>query len=114
MKWNNLTDIQQLETIKEESVSQPVAIFKHSTRCSISSMALSRFEKEWNENTNVELYFLDLLAHRTISDLIAQRSGVQHQSPQVIVFIDGEVIHHSSHNGISAELIESIIHNLTQ
>ena len=85
--WIRMMEVEQIEELVEKD-GRPKIVFKHSTRCSISSMALSRFEKEWNENTNVELYFLDLLAHRTISDLIAQRSGVQHQSPQVIVFID--------------------------
>jgi bacillithiol system protein YtxJ len=111
--WIRMIGADQLEEIFEKD-GRPKLVFKHSTRCSISSMALSRFEKEWNQANNCDLYFLDLLAHRPISDLIAQRSEIQHQSPQVIVLIDGEVIHHSSHNGISANEIGNIIQKLQQ
>lgn len=111
--WIRMIGADQLEELFEKD-GRPKLVFKHSTRCSISSMALSRFEKEWNQANNCDLYFLDLLAHRPISDLIAQRSGIHHQSPQVIVLIDGEVIYHNSHNGISADEIGSIIQKLQE
>lgn len=108
LAWTQLNDHDLLESFFERS-STAKLVFKHSTRCSISSMALSRFEKEWPENTPCDLYFLDLLAHRDLSDLIAERTGIIHQSPQVIVLLDGKVIHQSSHNGISAAQIAQLI-----
>ncbi|OYU67489.1 MAG: thioredoxin family protein [Cytophagaceae bacterium BCCC1] len=103
MKWNNLTDIQQLETIKEESVAQPVAIFKHSTRCSISATALDRFERNWAKNQDIKdlkLYYLDLISHRDISNKIAAEFEVEHESPQILLLKNGEVIYNESHYGI--------------
>ena len=70
MNWEQLTDLKQIEQLKEASFLSPVLFFKHSTRCSISVMALNRFEREWN-NTTVITYFLDLLNHREISNQIA-------------------------------------------
>ncbi len=103
MNWNNLTEIQQLETVKKESNEQAVAIFKHSTRCSISATALDRFERNFSKNSNdkgVKFYYLDLIAHRDISNRIASDFGVEHQSPQLLLLKNGEVTYSESHYGI--------------
>lgn len=111
LKWNNLGSIEQLEEIDAASQSQPVVIFKHSTRCSISSAALNRLERKWDdEQTNgVKTYLLDLIAHREVSNEIARRYGVEHQSPQVLVIQNGSCSYDNSHFGISYdELLEHI------
>lgn len=102
MKWNALTDITQLDTIIEESKTMPVLILKHSTRCSISSMALNRIESNWKDenSTRIKPYYLDLLNHRDISAAIAEQFGIEHQSPQVLVISAGECIYHESHSNI--------------
>mgnify|MGYP001158769216 CR=1 FL=1 len=104
MNWVQLTDLQQLEQIKEASFQTPVLFFKHSTRCSISVMALNRFEREWN-NTTVNPYFLDLLNYREVSNQIATLFEVEHQSPQVLLIKDGVCVYHASHNAIDAQVI---------
>ena len=107
VKWNTLTELQQLDTIVEESAEVPVLLFKHSTRCSISRMALKSFEREYAiEEDAVKAYFIDLLAHRDISNEIASRFGVQHQSPQILLIKDGEAIYHTSHSDIDAATIK--------
>ncbi len=108
--WNRLTSIDQLNEIDKESYHQPVAIFKHSTRCGTSSMALRQFEKQFSiDNTNVKLYFLDLLSFKDVSNEISIRFQVFHQSPQLIVLKEGNTIHHSSHYQIDAELLEQFV-----
>jgi bacillithiol system protein YtxJ len=103
MNWTALTDISQLASIKEKSHNYPIVIFKHSTSCSISAMALSRLERGWDESAipTVEAYFLDLIAYRQISNAIADEFGIYHQSPQIMVISNGEVIYDDSHMGIS-------------
>ncbi len=106
MNWESLSSEQQFLDISEQ---QPLfAVFKHSTRCSVSSMAKSRLERNWN--LDFPVLYLDVLQYRSVSNLIASKSGVQHQSPQLIVFQNGKVIYDASHNGIilddlKAELI---------
>lgn len=101
--WNDLTDLRQLDEIIEESESTPVIIFKHSTRCSISRMALKNFEREYNiEIGNAKPYFLDLLEHRDISNEIALRFEVVHQSPQLILIKNGKAVYTTSHSDIDA------------
>ena len=108
IKWNSLTDLKQLDAIVEESAETPAIIFKHSTRCSVSRMALKAFENEYNiEEGKAEPYFLDLLEHRNISNEIASRFGVTHQSPQLILIKNGQAVYNTSHSDIDAGTVKS-------
>jgi bacillithiol system protein YtxJ len=107
MLWHKLTDISQLNDIQNLSKEQSdsgltVLLFKHSTRCSISSMALNRLESKWNDNEKIPTYYLDLLNHRDISNEIASLYSVEHASPQVLLIKNGVCIYHASHTAISA------------
>jgi len=98
--WIPLTTIAQLDEILANSTNNTQAIFKHSTRCGISSMVIKQFEKQ-NENLeNMDFYYLDLLRYREISNEIAIKFAVPHQSPQLIVIKDNKVVVHDSHHGI--------------
>ena len=104
--WHELNEEEQLNTIIEESKKQPVAIFKHSTSCGISHSIKHRLEGDWDFEANeLKFYYLDLLAFRPISNEVANRFGVIHQSPQVIVFKDGAPTFSTSHHGISVSSI---------
>jgi bacillithiol system protein YtxJ len=102
INWIELTDLGQLNEIMEISHQKPVAIFKHSTRCSISRMALKQFENEFDLEGTVTPYFLDLINHRDISNEIATRFDVYHQSPQLLLIKDGKSIYDASHSDIDA------------
>lgn len=108
LPWKNLTTEAQIDAIVKESHERPVFIFKHSTRCGISSMTLRRFESELEATDDYGMYYLDLLAYRPISDKIAERFQVWHQSPQLIVLRNGELVHHSSHNSIGARVLKDL------
>jgi bacillithiol system protein YtxJ len=101
MNWNKLNSDSQLAEIKEESENQPVLIFKHSTTCSISAMALSRMERNWSDQLGVKPYYLDLLANRAISNKIVSEFGIDHESPQVLLIRNGECVYDASHMSIS-------------
>ena len=108
--WHILSDITQLEEIKELSKSMPVAIFKHSTRCGISRMVLRQFESTYSlKDEQLKLYYLDLLTYRNISDEIGFTFQVLHQSPQLIVIKDGVAIAHAAHHDIQADSLENYI-----
>ena len=102
MNWIALTDEEQLETIKQESEKQPIAIFKHSTRCSISSMAKMRLERAETPQ-NISFYYLDLIRYRSLSNKIADLFKVHHESPQVLLIKNGECVYDESHNGIDMQ-----------
>ena len=103
MNWIPLTDLGQLNEIADTSFNKATLIFKHSTRCSVSRMALRQFENEIDINDDaIETYFLDLLNYRTISNEIATKFNIEHQSPQLILIQNGKVTYHVSHSDISA------------
>jgi bacillithiol system protein YtxJ len=99
-KWIPLTFVGQLDEIVAFSEQKPVVIFKHSTRCSISRFSLKQFEREFD--FEVDAYFLDLLEHRDISNEIATRFNVYHQSPQLLLIKDGKSVYDVSHDAIDA------------
>lgn len=102
--WNDLKDLSTLDQIVEESKSQSVAILKHSTTCGISRMVLRQFENDYDHSaSDVKLYFLDLLKYREVSNRIASRFNIPHESPQLLVIKDGIAIYDASHNEISVE-----------
>ena len=105
--WNEIQTSEDLEAAIEASKLGKVVIFKHSTRCMISKTVLRNFERQI-ESESVDLlkfYYLDLLNHRDISNEIAQKFSVVHQSPQIVVIENGQVIHHASHDNIDLSLI---------
>jgi bacillithiol system protein YtxJ len=99
MHWIHLNDEEQLKQIITKSQQKPQVIFKHSTRCSISLVALQRLQKA-DQPSDIDFYFLDLIAHRDISNKVSQVFGVNHESPQVLVIRDGQCIFDESHFGI--------------
>lgn len=103
MQWSILTEAAQLDAIDLDSKQRPVLIFKHSTRCSISAAALNRLESAWrSEDDDLgAFHYLDLIQYRGLSNAIADRYGVQHESPQVLVIRNGRCAHHASHFGIT-------------
>jgi len=102
MNWIVLTSESQLKDIIAD-VEHPAVIFKHSTRCSISSTALSRLERAWNEAdvAPLQAYYLDLLAYRSVSNKIADTFNVTHQSPQLLLIHEGKCVYNASHLEIS-------------
>jgi len=103
MNWLKLENEQDLQEVIKISEGSPVLLFKHSTSCSISSMALSRLERAWDEKEMepVKPFYLDLIAHRNISNKVAEHFGISHQSPQVLLVKGGECVYDNSHMGIS-------------
>jgi bacillithiol system protein YtxJ len=106
--WNVLADVAQLDIIKENSFRRPQVLFKHSTRCGLSSIALKRIEKATNI-PEADFYFVDLIRFRKISDKISNEFGVDHQSPQILLIKNAECVYNESHLGIDLpELNEQI------
>ena len=110
MHWNKIPAGQALEAVIEESAQKPVLLFKHSHRCSISAVALSRLERSWDiSDEQLIPYIIDVVNERPMSNLIAQEFGIWHESPQALVIKDGKCVYHASHMGISYKDIAEAI-----
>ncbi len=110
INWVLLDDNSKLLKAIEESFTKDVVIFKHSTTCSISLMAKRRLEEDWDDLENVIPYYLDLKSFRSISDEVAERFSVHHESPQILLIRQGECIYDASHFDITiTELKETLV-----
>ena len=107
LEWYNLGSITDLKAAIQYSNEQPILLFKHSTRCSISTSALERLKRNWNSSeVNVRAFYLDLLNHKDVSAEIAGLLRVEHQSPQMILVKDGAAIFSASHMDIDFEAVK--------
>jgi bacillithiol system protein YtxJ len=102
INWIPLQYLGQLDEIAALSDEKPAVIFKHSTRCSISRFALKQFENEYALEDKVDAYFLDLIEYRDVSNEIANRFQVVHQSPQLLLIKNGQSVYDASHDAIDA------------
>ena len=108
--WKTLNTIDQLDIITNLSNSKTQIIFKHSTRCGISRMVLNHFETNYTLSENdADLYYLDLLSYRDVSNEVGYRFQVLHQSPQLLVIRNGIAVEHASHGDINTIDLNRII-----
>lgn len=101
LPWIELEELAQLDAIAKKSKDKTQVIYKHSSTCGISSMVLNMFTQSYDLDTDCDLYFLTIQHHRDISNEIAQKFGVRHESPQLLVVKNGEVTFHTSHGAIA-------------
>jgi len=105
MNWKVLENSNQIDEIKEASRNKSQLIFKHSTRCIISKMALKNFESDFLLHDVIDAYYLDLIAHRNISNEISVVFSFEHQSPQILLIKDGVAVYAASHESIDANVL---------
>lgn len=102
MQFINLENTSQLDEVFSRSHNKTQIIFKHSTRCSISLMVMNRLIKN-NVEVNADFHYLDLIRYRDLSNLIADKCDVVHESPQVLIIKNGSCIYDASHTAISMD-----------
>ena len=108
MGWISLESLGQLDEIKSRRGFS--IIFKHSTRCSISMMVKKRFELDWDKlPDDINVYFLDLIQNREISNTIASKFLVPHESPQLLLIENGECVLDLSHSEVSVDEVMSVL-----
>ena len=103
MQFLDFTPNVSISELIAQSYESPQLIFKHSTRCIISSFALKRLQTCADEDSTC--WVLDLLSHRQISNDLADFFQIPHQSPQLFVIKDGTLFGSTSHEGIDCEFI---------
>ncbi len=109
MNWIELHTTEELNALITESNTKPVIIFKNSTTCFISKMALRNFEAEFTNTNRVNCYMIDVKKDRPLSMEIANRFNVQHESPQLLIVSKESVIYDTSHEGIDATEAEKYL-----
>ena len=110
LPWIALTDLAQIEEIKEKSKIKTQVDFKHSTRCGISRMVMNQFIDAYDLNiNNLDLYYLDLLNYRDVSNEVGYTFQVMHESPQLLIVKNGLAVAHASHGAINEVDLKTFI-----
>jgi bacillithiol system protein YtxJ len=105
-----VTSPEHLETALTISNRRPVVIFKHSTRCGVSAEALEVLTATMADlGGDIEVWVITVPAQREMSNQVAIRLGVRHESPQLIVLRDGAVAWHASHFRLTSSAIEAAL-----
>lgn len=110
LPWIPLNELQQLDYIEKKSSTKTQVIFKHSTRCGISRMVMNQFIDAYNfTEKDLDLYYLDLLDYRDVSNEVATKFQVMHESPQLLVIKNGVVVAQDSHGAINSINLQQFI-----
>jgi len=109
MDWMTLESIEGWNEALDRSGKMPLVVFKHSTRCSVSRMALKLTEQRWDLPSDVQPLLLDLLNFREVSQAIATDLRVEHQSPQLILVSGGKALYHANHSAIDPEELKAYL-----
>lgn len=107
--FTELLNKEMLDSLKKNSRQKPQVIFKHSTRCIVSNMAMHRIDQKEIESVDADFYFLNIIRHRDLSAQIQQDFDVWHESPQVLVIKDEKCIYTNSHSGIRLEELLEVL-----
>lgn len=108
--WYQIASMDELNEAEKESHKRAIAIFKHSVTCGVSAHAKHRMENGFDlDPESCRLYYLDLLSNRDISDEIARRYDVRHQSPQMIIIQNGKAVFDTSHHAVSLDTLKENI-----
>lgn len=108
--WNELVSAEEVDVVLMASNSKIQVIYKHSYSCGICYRAKNSIEKISGEDASgAEFHMVDVIQERSISKYIAEKTGITHESPQMLILKDGEVIWHASHFNVKLEnLLEQI------
>lgn len=108
--YRRLTSDDELEQAFEAPRERTVVIFKHSLTCPVSTAALREYERFLGGDAGeLDATLIEIQRHRPLSDRVASRTGVRHESPQALVLRGGEVSWHASHWSITAESLKAAV-----
>lgn len=111
--WKTLSDETQIDQIISDSNKRPQIIFKHSTRCSTSALAYRRLRIiDSDLQESADIHYLDVIGSRPISHAVAERFGIPHESPQLLIIKDGQVVWHESHFAIQSDVVLDAVKEL--
>ena len=105
----DLLQDRDLEQLLAQSKNDPVLIFKHSTQCPISSQAYDEFTDFAEGVRNLVCGAVLVIENRKLSNAIAERFGVRHESPQALLIKDGRVVWHASHWSITSDSLSDAL-----
>ncbi len=110
MALTPLSDVTELDAAIAESQTRPVLVFKHSRSCGISCEALDELRTHVDRAGAGAAYkLITVQSHRHVSDEVAARFGIRHETPQAILLRDGQPVWTASHFKITAHQLDAAV-----
>lgn len=111
LSLNTIEDIDRLLE-RSKSHSSLIAIYKHSPTCDLSYLAKKKLERDWSfKKDELPVYFIDVIRQRPLSNHVAQKLNIRHESPQILLIKDGVSVYDEDHMAINVEAIERFYAN---
>jgi bacillithiol system protein YtxJ len=103
--------LEELDRLILESRTRPLLLFKHSFTCGTSLEALDELVSHLNDArpTDAQYAMVTVQTHRDVSNAVAKRFGVRHETPQALLVRDGQVVWSATHFGVTARAVEEAI-----
>src|SRR6056297_465696 len=110
--WNQPQTADEIDNILGRT-SKPQVIYKHSYSCAVSLFSKSSLESELNRiSEQADIHLIDVIAQRSLSKEISQKTGVRHESPQIILIHKGSTLWSASHGGVRSSRLMEALHEL--
>ena len=101
-EFKEISSSQTLSEVLDESCQRKIVIFKHSTTCPVSARAWREVQNFISESTNeVLVTMIKVIESRPVSNQVAEELGIKHQSPQVLLVSDRQVLWNASHQSVT-------------
>ncbi len=111
--FQSLTTSDELEAAISSSFERPVIIFKHSFTCGISAEAHEELLGLLSNGVSGHWYLVDVRTSRPLSMAIAERFGIRHESPQLMLIVAGQVRWSGSHYRVTSAAVQAALAGLT-
>ncbi len=103
-RFKEIQNTEELDMLIEKSNEQAIVLFKHSTTCPISAGVYQEIS-----NADADINLIVVQKARDVSNAVAEKTGIRHESPQAFVVKNGEVIYHASHYDVTANDVEKML-----
>lgn len=110
--WSVLKSTESVDALFKD-VQKPQIIYKHSYRCAVSLFSRRSLETGLDELAGIaDLHFVDVVSMRLVSAYIAEKTGIRHESPQVILLHNGTPFWNASHGEVRLNNLQNALDEL--
>jgi bacillithiol system protein YtxJ len=110
-----LSEAPELEHALERSFNRPVFVFKHSARCGLSAHAHAEIETLLADpNMNADVFVVDAWSARSVSNALAARFSIRHESPQVLLITNNRMVWSAAHFRVTGRVIRAALASLPE
>lgn len=112
--FRDLNSLSAWQAAIAQSAQRPAVIFKHSLTCGTSAMAMEEIQALTSRaDVDADISIVRIQEAREVSRAIEQQLGVRHESPQVLLVVDGRVVWHASHFRVTASGVRAALQPYT-